>query len=295
MSTFVRALRLPFITASVLPFIFGCLIAPAALRWPLFLLGILAVAAAHLGANLINDYADSKSGADWSDKRAYGFFGGSKLIQEGVLSEQFYLYGSFAFFAIALVAMGALAFVMQSAIVLYAALFVVALSWSYSAMPLRLSYHRLGEVVIFILFGPAIVMGGYYLMTGIFPSLASFLLSLPFAFLTTAILYVNEIPDALDDEVAGKRTWVSFFPIERAYVLYVVLMAAAFAAIALLAASGIISAWALLSLAAVVLVARAVRVLRMAPRDKMRLLESSKLTIATQTAVSIILIGVSLL
>ena len=75
---------LPFLSASVLPFVFGSLIIRDNFNLAGFLLGLVAVMSTHLSANLINDYADSKSGADWQDRSFYGLFGGSKLIQEKV-------------------------------------------------------------------------------------------------------------------------------------------------------------------------------------------------------------------
>jgi ABC-type dipeptide/oligopeptide/nickel transport system ATPase component len=86
LKSLVRALRLPFITASILPFVFGSLIERTAFGYTGFCLGFLAVISVHLSANLINDYADSASGADAHDLRFFGFFGGSKLIQENVFS-----------------------------------------------------------------------------------------------------------------------------------------------------------------------------------------------------------------
>ena len=64
----VRACRLPFINASVLPFIFGSLINHRNFNLLYFILGLIAVSATHISANLINDYADALSGADWLDK-----------------------------------------------------------------------------------------------------------------------------------------------------------------------------------------------------------------------------------
>ena len=61
----VRALRFPFITASVLPFVLGSLIERGDFSFVKFFLGLIAVVCAHLSANLINDYADSKSQAVW--------------------------------------------------------------------------------------------------------------------------------------------------------------------------------------------------------------------------------------
>ena len=64
----IRALRLPFINVSILPFVFGSLIARKNFNLSGFLAGLSAVIFTHLSANLINDYSDSRTEADWQDK-----------------------------------------------------------------------------------------------------------------------------------------------------------------------------------------------------------------------------------
>jgi 1,4-dihydroxy-2-naphthoate octaprenyltransferase len=111
----IRALRLPFILASILPFIAGSLFARPHENGVGFLLGLITVGYTHLSANLINDYADSRSGADWKNRQYYGLFGGSKLIQEGVLDEGFYLGAAVFFAALAGMCVGGLVFLLGSA------------------------------------------------------------------------------------------------------------------------------------------------------------------------------------
>lgn len=170
----VRALRLPFSSASALSFLFGSLIERDNFNLPGFLLGFIAVVCTHLSANLINDYADSKSRMDWQDNKFYKFFGGSKLIQEKVFSGRFYLHLAILFFALASICVVFLAVILKSPLVVGLFLIIIVLGWSYSVKPLQFSYHRLGELIIFILFGPAAVMGGYFIQTRLFPDLKSF-------------------------------------------------------------------------------------------------------------------------
>jgi len=288
----IRALRLPFLSASVLPFVFGSLIKKDNFNFSGFFLGLIAVAATHLSANLINDYADSKSGADWQDMNFYKFFGGSKLIQVKILPEKFYLVASIIFAFIASLCVILLSFIIKSlfALPIYSA--IIFLSWSYSAKPLQFSYHRLGEIFIFILFGPALVMGGYFIQTGIFPDLKSFLASVPFGLFTTAILFANEIPDFLDDKKAGKLNWVSISGPKQAFLLYYLLMALAFSSILLIVIFGYLKPWALLAFIFILPAAKAGIILKNYPGDKARLVNSSKLTIAVQTMASLVLIAV---
>ena len=287
----MRALRLPFITASALPFIFGSLIGHSHFKTATFLFGLTSALSAHLSANLINDFADSVSGADWQDRNFYGFFGGSKLIQEGVFSRQFYFILAASFGLLSFFAALALAVILKSAFVLFIFAAIIILSWAYSAKPLQLSYHRLGEIAIFILFGPALVMGGYFLQTNIFPDIKSFMLSLPFGFLTTAILYANEIPDLQDDVKAGKFTWASVTGAKKAYLAYCALIAFAFLSVILNVGCRFIDPAALISLLLIFIAAKAAAILKNYPDDKKRLVISSQLTIAVHLLVSLILIG----
>jgi len=290
MPIFIRALRLPFASASALGFIFGSFIQREKFDFLNFLLGLLAAVSTHLAANLINDFADSRSGADWQDKNSYNFFGGSKLIQEGKLSEGFYFKTSLVFSALALFCVLALWLRLGKISCLFYYLIILFLGWSYSQKPLALSYCRLGELVIFLLFGPALVMGGYFIQTGIFPDLTSFLLSLPAGIFTVNILFANEIPDYPDDSKCKKLNWVSCCGQSKAYILYFILCILGFGAIILNISIGNLSKFALLTLIAAIPALKAGIILKQDYKDKLKLINSSKLTIAVHTLVSVILI-----
>ncbi len=286
----IRALRLPFVSASALSFIFGSFICRDKLNLINFVLGFLAAVCTHLAANLVNDFADSRSGADWQDKNSYNFFGGSKLIQEGKLSERFYFKAALIFSAVSLLCVLALSLRLGNFSCLFYYLVILFLGWSYSQKPLALSYRCLGEPIIFLLFGPALVMGGYFIQTGIFPDLKSFLLSLPAGIFTALILFANEIPDYPDDRKCGKLNWVSFLGPAKAYILYFILCVLGFGAVILNIAVGNLSKIALLSLIALIPAFKAGMILKRDFNDKLKLISSSRLTIAVHTLVSVILI-----
>ncbi len=202
----IRALRLAFVTVSISPFLAGSVLKLTDFNFFTFILGCIAAVSTHLGANLINDYADSKTGVDWQDKRFYKFFGGSKLIQEGTFSEKFYLRLSISFFCLATLSVVSLAVILKSISILWFFAIILFLGFSYSYKPFYFSYNYLGEAVLFVLFGPALVMGGYFIQTGIFPNLESLLLFLPFGFYTTAILFTGEVPDFIQVRQSKKET-----------------------------------------------------------------------------------------
>ncbi|NSA04735.1 1,4-dihydroxy-2-naphthoate octaprenyltransferase [Clostridium beijerinckii] len=75
----------------------------------------------------------------------------------------------------------------------------------YTGKPLMLKYRGLGAPLVFMIFGPLMTLGGYYLQMEKF-TLQSFLISIPTALLTTAILHANDIRDINHDKKAGIKT-----------------------------------------------------------------------------------------
>jgi 1,4-dihydroxy-2-naphthoate octaprenyltransferase len=164
------------------------------------------------------------------------------------------------------------------------------LGWSYSAKPIAFSYRRLGEPILFLLFGPALVMGGYYIASGIFPDLKSLVLSLPFGFFTTAILFANEVPDFPQDKTVGKLTWVSLVGPAHSFLLYALLQACAFSAVIIGVRSGYLGMAALFSLVLIFPALKAAVILKRNFREKNKLIGSSGITIKVHAIASLILI-----
>jgi 1,4-dihydroxy-2-naphthoate polyprenyltransferase len=291
LAEFAAVLRLPFISVSILAFVFGSLIDRNNFNIFTFFLGLVSAIATHIGANLINDYADSKSGVDWQDLKPYKLFGGSKFIQSGLLEEKFYLRAAVFCFILAFFCVLALTMIIGQPHALLFYPLIMFLGWAYSYKPLRLSYRRLGEPVIFLLFGPALVMGGYFIQTGIFPDLKSFLLSLPFGILTLSILFANEIPDYPEDIKSGKITWVSFLGAGRSYLFYLALITCAFITIAVNLRLGLLGKTAYLSFIFMLPAIKAARILKNHCSDKEKLVISARLTILVHTLVSMALIA----
>ncbi len=287
---YIRALRLPFVTASILPFVFGSLIEKYYFTWGSFLLGLVAAVSTHLGANLINDYADSKSGVDSKDKTFYGFFGGSKLIQEGVFSAKFYLMHSIIYFCLALFCVIILAFILKSVLPICCFLVICFLGFTYSHKPFQFAYNYLGEIIIFLLFGPALVMGGYYIQTGIFPDIKSFLLSVPFGLMIMAILFANEVPDYNEDCAARKFNWVRMCGPKNAHWVYSTITSLTIYFIILNVFLGYLNFLVLAVIFLYFLPAKAALILKKEYANKVALVQSSKLTIAFQNVSGLILI-----
>ena len=290
LSLAVRGMRLPFLTVSILPYTYGAFLAPQPLYPTRFLLGLCAVACAHLSANLMNDYADSRTGVDWRDPIHRGYFGGSKLIQAGLATERTYLASALAFAAVGLACATVLALLLAS---LWAPLIFVAvqtLAWSYSVRPLQLSYARLGEACIFLLFGPASVLTGLSVQTMTWPAGRAVFGSLPFGFFTVAVLLANEVPDRKDDLAVGKNNLVNGLSPSLAWLPYLLSSVIGLVSVVWAWSLGLLGFRALFSLSVLFPVLAAAGILAKHGEDKSRVTSASKLALVAHMGVGLFLI-----
>ena len=124
LSTYLRALRLPFLTGSLLPVTAATALAYLIDRtfFPgLFLLNALGVAALHLGANLNNDYYDA-FGSDPINLNVTPFSGGSRVIQDRELSPKTVRHLAYLLLALGVVCGGALIYLGRPWVALVGAL-----------------------------------------------------------------------------------------------------------------------------------------------------------------------------
>lgn len=258
---FFSATRVPFLTATLVPVFLGGAIARADgfSAWWLVLLALVGASCIHLGLNVVNDVFDTASGADDSVTPT-PFSGGSRVIQHGLVSPGAMRRMAVAFFA-AGASIGIALAALRGIEILWLGVAGVFLAIFYTAPPLKLAYRGLGDVAVAAGFGPIMVLGTYFVAAQRF-TLEAFYASLPVALLIMLVLYVNQVPDRVGDARAGKRTVavrLSQAAIVRGYAIFAAL---AFALIAVGAAAGILTPWALLALAPAALVPRVYRGLR---------------------------------
>ncbi len=260
LSRYVLATRPKFLSAIALPVVLGT--AWGALRISSFdatgfALALVASIAVAAGGNVINDVHDHLSGNDGlNDGRIHPYSGGSRFIQNGILS-----VGQMARWAYFLLAVGSaagllLTFHLGAPVLAFGAV-GLALAVAYSAPPVKLSARGLGEIVVGLAFGLLPVVGAAWTQSGAV-TVEAVLLALPTTFWVIAILLINEVPDATADAAVGRRTWVVIGGRRAARRLYLVLHGSALATFALGVANGLLPTWSLLGPA--VLLGLAVRV-----------------------------------
>lgn len=200
------------------------------------LLTVFFALVAHAGANVVNDYHDAVNGSDAANRdRIYPFTGGSRFIQNGLLSLA--ETRRFGLLLLAAVIPPGLWLTLDSSPWLLAiGVAGLAVAWAYSAPPLQLMSRGWGEGGI-IAGWLLVVVGTDFVQRGAFSALP-LVAGLPFALLVAAILYINQFPDLAADRAAGKATLVVRLGVRRARWGYWLLILIAHGWLALAIVSG---------------------------------------------------------
>lgn len=198
---FIRASRPFSLTASAIPVVLGGILALKEPNFNLeyFIISIIAIVFLQASVNLLNDHDDYINKVDTKESHS-----SRGVVVEGLLTlKEVYKSG------ILLLILGCLIglFLAYNVGIMILILGIVGAlcGYFYTGKPLILKYRGLGAPLVFIIFGPLMTLGGYYLQMEKF-TLQSFLISIPTALLTTAILHANDIRDINHDKKAGIKT-----------------------------------------------------------------------------------------
>jgi len=246
---FIEAARPRTLPAGLAPVVLGVSVAikdGASLSTPatfVVALGVVVAALAiQIGTNYANDYFDFKNGADTAAR-----VGPRRATQAGLVTP--------AQMARATVVVFLIAAVTGAALVLRGGWPILAIGASgllmgvlYTGGPRPLGYLGLGDILVFIYFGPAAVWGTHLLLVGE-PSANAALWGVVPGLLSVAILVVNNLRDRHTDVAANKRTLAVRFGATFARVEYALCVGGAL--LVAVVADGIPSTWdALLPLVA---------------------------------------------
>ena len=198
-----------------------------------FVLALIGALFLQIAANLINEYADYRRGADALKEAGQGM-----VIKQEVLTPRDVLIG-----AIVTTLLGALIglyLLTQSGwLLLWIGLGGVLVVITYTAGPFPLAYHGLGEIAVFIFMGPLMVLGAYYVMSAGQVSPTPLWAGLPVGFMVAAILHANNIRDIDADRAANKHTLAVRFGLRYARAEYVFMVGGAYVMVAVMALIGV--------------------------------------------------------
>ncbi len=222
------------------------------LDWPLFLAALIAAMLLHVGTNVTNEIYDVRKGIDSiTSPRA------SHALLKGRLAER----GAFALAAVAFGSAAAIGLWLIAArgwpVAVFGLLGLIG-GFGYTAPPLEYKFHALGPPLVFLLMGPLMVLGAYYVSSGTL-SWDALLMSLPVGLLVTAILHGNEWRDVSEDARAGISTLSIRAGRRTAHVLYLSLVVGAYLVLSLAVAVHALPAQSLLAMLSLPLLVRAIR------------------------------------
>ena len=272
--TWLVIMRLPFLTATFVPFLVGAAVANFLgydVSWGWLGLTVLGGSLLHIGTNTANDYFDHTSGTDEANYNyMVPYSGGSRSIQMGLISAKGMLTVSLVAFLLSAV-VGVPLIQKAGMDVLWLGLIGFVSGFFYTAPPFRFASRKgLGELLIGLNFGPLMVAGSALVQTGqILPE--ALLAGIPIGLLVAAIVYVNEFPDHDGDKATGKDTLIVVFGLEQARLGYVFLVVGAFVSIIVMALNGTLPTLSLIALPAAYLGIRAVQTLYKYYNDRLLL------------------------
>lgn len=164
-----------------------------------FLLLLIGLIFAHATNNLLNDYTDFKRGVDKDNyfRTQYG----PQPLESGLMSERELLtYAAITGLIAVAAGLPLVVFGGMTALLLMAAgiIFVLFYTW-----PLK--YIGLGEIAVILIWGPLMVGGGYFVITGTWDwnVVAA---SLPYALGPTTVIFGKHIDKLSQDQVKGIHT-----------------------------------------------------------------------------------------
>jgi len=191
----IQAIRVFSFTASILPVFVGAaltLYQKEPIAWGLFPIVIICSILFQAATNLISDYDDFKNGVDQDYT-----FGSSRVIVEKLLTPGQVRNAAFLAFGIGCL-LGLLLVYFRGIPLLMLGIIGLMGGYLYTGKPIGYKYIALGDLCVFILMGPLMVIGSYFTLTGTYHT-DILLASLPIGCLVSAILFANNLRDIHHD------------------------------------------------------------------------------------------------
>jgi len=216
----VTVVRAPFLTATIAPIMLGSAIAYkqfGVFDWSIFWMVLFGAVCAQIGTNNINDYFDHKSRNDEMNKLASPFNGGSRAIQSGLITPTNMLLLSIFFFSCTILVglnLNNLFFEgRMDSVLMYLGYLGVFLGVMYTGF-FKLAYNGLGDLAVFIGFGPLMVYGAALMQnlavapTQSIDPIVTLFYSVPVGIFIALVLFINCFQDYNADKAANKNSWV---------------------------------------------------------------------------------------
>jgi len=216
------------------------------ISWLWLAVVLFGAVAFHAATNVLNDYFDTRYGVDQADSptakyRPHPILSGLMTPRQ-LLLEAVLLYAATA-------VVGAAAITRSRDVAWIGSIGFLA-SLLYTAGPVKYKYRALGEIAVFLMWGPLMIGGAYAVQRGGL-SFRPLLVSIPFGMLVALVLFANNMRDVEYDARRGVKTLSILLGQRRSLHIYLGLIATAYLSLIAMVASGVLTPWALLVLLSV--------------------------------------------
>ena len=215
--------------------------------WGLLAISVIGLVVAHAANTMINDYFDLEGGVD-TEGYVRALYAPHPILS-GWVSKRQLAAAILIANGIDLAIMIGLALV-RGPLVIAFALAGLFVSVFYVAPPIRLKHIGLGEPGVFVVWGPLMVAGTFFVATGELPGWV-WLASLPYAILVTTVLFGKHIDKIEADGAKGIRTLPVILGEDAARRIAQILMVAFYPIVIGAALVGFIGPWVAVVLLAV--------------------------------------------
>jgi 1,4-dihydroxy-2-naphthoate octaprenyltransferase len=222
MRIWVTAARPKTLWAAISPVIVGAAFAVRddALHWPASIAALAGALLIQITTNFANDLADFRRGVDTPDRR-----GPLRVTQAGWVTPVQMQRALVLIIGLALL-IGVYLVVRGGWPIVIIGLASIGAALAYTGGPYPLGYHGLGDLFVFVFFGP-IAVGGTYYVNSLTVTPPALLAGIAMGAFATAILIVNNLRDIETDRRSGKRTLTVRLGARGARIEYATLLLAA--------------------------------------------------------------------
>jgi 1,4-dihydroxy-2-naphthoate octaprenyltransferase len=215
--------------------------------YPAVILAVIGLVLAHAANNMINDYFDTSGGVD-TEGYVRALYAPHPILS-GWVTKQALRNAIIGLTLIDGLIMLLLAY-WRGPLVIAFAVAGLFLSVFYVAPPLNLKKHGLGEVDVFLTWGPLMIGGTYLVATSTIPVWV-LVFSMPYALLVTSVLFGKHIDKIEPDSALGIRTLPVILGEGLARRVGQALMILFYPLVLLAVAAGWVGPWVLLSFLAI--------------------------------------------
>jgi 1,4-dihydroxy-2-naphthoate octaprenyltransferase len=209
---------------------------------PIFLLVMVGLNIAHIASNMTNDWYDVKHRVD--EKAPTMNYRPHPLLF-GELNKETYKLVIFSLYVLGFMISFYLTWLRGLPVLIFSilgALFGVF----YTADPILLKHRSVGEISVFMVWGPLMVGGAYYALTGNI-SIDAMIASIPIGLLVALVLLANNLRDREFDASMGIITLTTNKAVEEGVFYYKALLASSYISTILIIVKGALSPFSLIT------------------------------------------------